>query len=74
MTSRAKNTFSEALLPASDIDRSDEPKTLLERFYEKFSNTPAPEVAAQLRALDQFQFSEPELHQITEVRVRASAG
>ena len=52
------------------MDRSDQSKTLLERFYEKFSNTPAPEVAAQLKALDQFQFQEPELHQFTEVRAR----
>ena len=68
LISRAKNTFSEALLPSQDIDRSDGPKSLLEKFYDKFANTPAPEVAAQLRALEEFQFTEPELHQFTEVR------
>ena len=56
------------MLPASDIDRSDQPKTLLERFFEKFSKAPSPEVAAQLKALDRSRFREPELHQFTEVR------
>ena len=46
------------------MDRSSSSPSLLQRFYDKFSRLPEPEVAAQLRRLN--KFSEPELLQITK--------
>ena len=63
---RAKHSFSEALLPGSaGPGRLDGKKSLFEKFYERFSRSPSPEVAAQLTALE--GFSPPELLQITKV-------
>jgi len=63
VATRAKSTFSEALLPGNE-ERSGRSGSLFERFYERFSKKPAPEVAAQLKALE--RFSQPELLQITQ--------
>ena len=67
LSTRAKSTFSEALLPGNE-ERSGRSGSLFERFYERFSKKPAPEVAAQLKALE--RFSQPELLQITQVGPR----
>jgi len=63
VATRAKSTFSEALLPGNE-ERVGRSGSLFERFYERFSKKPAPEVAAQLKALE--RFSQPELLQITQ--------
>ena len=71
-TTRATSSFSEALLPslniASDRDSGEfsQSPSLLEKFYEKFSRSPEPDVADQLEQLS--KFSEPELIQITKVK------
>ena len=68
MVSRAKSTFSEALLPSPPVSRSSAPAaprpSLLEAFYEKFSRAPKPTEAAQLQRLS--QFSQPELISFTK--------
>jgi len=53
-------------LPVNELEeRVGRSGSLFERFYERFSKPPAPEVAAQLKALD--RFTQPELLQITKV-------
>jgi len=63
VATRAKGTFSEALLPGNE-ERVGRSGSLFERFYERFAKKPAPEVAAQLLALE--RFTQPQLLQITQ--------